>query len=160
MAPRLDPFTTINTLDPSLDSAASDPAPAGQANQGLDPVGLAAQLDSLAAREGIRRWDLGAACSSDTSVQVDRGEAKQMKAAQRSAVTVRVWNDRGLVGITSTSDLSSDGLARALAGAHAASAFGNPDDIPAFSPLAQAPLPALDQPLQEPQGILLSLIHI
>jgi PmbA protein len=120
----------------------------------LDAEVLRSRLESLAASEGIERWDLGAACSTDTSVQVDRGEAKQMKGAQRSAITVRVWNERGLVGITSTSDLSDDGLSRALAGAHAASAFGNPDDIPAFSPLATAPVAELQQPLHESRTIL------
>jgi PmbA protein len=120
----------------------------------LNTEALRGRLEQLAAHEGIHRWDLGAACSTDTSVQVDRGEAKQMKGAQRSSITVRVWNDRGLVGITSTSDLSDDGLRRALAGAHAASAFGNPDDIPAFSPLASAPVASLDQPLHEPRSIL------
>lgn len=120
----------------------------------LDAEALRDRLESLAAAEGIHRWDLGAACSTDTSVQVDRGEAKQMKGAQRSSITVRVWNDEGLVGITSTSDLSEDGLRRALAGARAASAFGNPDDIPAFSPLAQAPLAELHQPRHEPCSIL------
>ena len=133
--------------------AASDAAAAGGTGS-LDPDGLASQLHSLAARAGIERWDLGAACSTDSSVQVDRGEAKQMKGAQRSAITVRVWNSDGLVGITSTSDLSAAGLERALAGAHEACAFGNPDDIPAFSPLARAPLPQLEQPLHQPQGIL------
>jgi PmbA protein len=112
------------------------------------------QLAQLARQQGIQQWDLGASCSSDTSVQVDRGDAKQMKAAQRSAITVRVWNSDGLVGITSTSDLSSDGLARALSGAQAASAFGNPDDTPAFSPLAGAPLATLEQPRHDPQNIL------
>jgi PmbA protein len=120
----------------------------------LDAEGLRGRLEHLAAREGIQRWDLGAACSTDTSVQVDRGEAKQMKGAQRSAITVRVWNGEGLVGTTSTSDLSEDGLSRALAGAHAASAFGNPDDIPAFSPLATAPVAELQQPLHESRNIL------
>jgi len=120
----------------------------------LDAEVLRSRLESLAASEGIERWDLGAACSTDTSVQVDRGEAKQRKGAQRSAITVRVWNERGLVGITSTSDLSDDGLSRALAGAHAASAFGNPDDIPAFSPLATAPVAELQQPLHESRTIL------
>jgi PmbA protein len=90
----------------------------------------------------------------DTSVQVDRGEAKQMKAAQRSAITVRAWNGDGLVGITSTFDLSAEGLERALMGASEASAFGNPDDTPAFSPLATAALEPLDQPLHEPVNIL------
>jgi PmbA protein len=87
-------------------------------------------------------------------VQVDRGEAKQMKGAQRSAITVRVWNGDGLVGITSTSDLSDGGLARALAGARDASAFGNAEETPAFSPLATAPLANLEQPRHEPQPIL------
>jgi PmbA protein len=108
---------------------------------------LGERLSRLAGGQGIERWDLGAACSTDTSVQVDRGEAKQMKGAQRSSITVRVWNDAGLVGITSTSDLSDGGLERALSGARDASAFGNPDDRPAFSPLATAPLPTLEQPL-------------
>jgi PmbA protein len=91
-------------------------------------------------------------------VQVDRGEPKQLKGAQRSSITVRVWNGDGLVGTTSTSDLSDSGLERALTGAQAASAFGNPDDTPAFSPLATAPVAQLDQPLHAPQGIL-HLLH-
>jgi PmbA protein len=85
---------------------------------------------------------------------VDRGEAKQLKGAQRQAITLRAWNQAGLVGITSTSDLSDGGLARALVGAHEASAFGNAEETPAFSPLATAPLVALDQPLQEQRSIL------
>ena len=60
----------------------------------------------------------------------------------------------GLAGITSTTDLSESGLEKALTGAHEASRFGNPDDVPGFSPLATAPLPALDRPLKQRQGIL------
>ncbi len=120
----------------------------------LDAEVLRQRLAGLAQAEGVRRWDLGASCSTDTSVQVDRGEAKQMKGAQRSAITLRVWNDDGLVGITSTSDLSDAGLARALAGARDASAYGNVDEIPDFSPLATAPLPVLEQPLSTPLSIL------
>lgn len=150
------PFHPHSPVPAISDTASSSAAPisAAATTTGLNPEGLASQLASLAAAEGIQRWDLGAACSTDTSVQVDRGEAKQMKGAQRSAITVRVWNADGLVGITSTSDLSPAGLSRALSGAHEASAFGNPNDIPAFSPLATAPLPQLEQPLREPQGIL------
>jgi PmbA protein len=123
-------------------------------SNGLNAEQLRNSLASIAAANGIRRWDLGAACSTDISVQVDRGEPKQMKGAQRSSITVRVWNDAGLVGVTSTSDLSDSGLERALTGAKEASAFGNADDIPAFSPLATAPLASLDQPIHQPQGIL------
>jgi PmbA protein len=120
----------------------------------LEGERLREQLELLAARVGLHQWDLGASCSTDLSVQVDRGEPKQMKGAERRAVTVRVWNDQGLVGITSTSDLSEAGLARALEGARQASAFGNPEDIPAFSPLAKDPLRSLDQPLSEGCSIL------
>ena len=123
-------------------------------NNGLNASALRDSLQKLATREGISSWDLGAACSDDCSVQVDRGEAKQLKASQRSSITVRVWNKDGLVGITSTTDLSDAGLEQALVGAHEASRFGNPDDIPLFSPLAKAPLPELNRPLQERRGIL------
>jgi PmbA protein len=124
----------------------------------LDAEALRGRVEQMARRNGIGQWDLGASCSTDTSVQVDRGEAKQMKGAQRQAITVRVWNADGLVGITSTSDLSDGGLEKALTGARDASAFGNPDDTPAFSPLATAPLPVLEQPRHEPQPIL-QLLH-
>ena len=121
---------------------------------GLNASALRDRLQELAKREGIHQWDLGAACSDDCSVQVDRGEAKQLKAAQRSSITVRVWNGDGLVGITSTTDLTDSGLEKALTGAHEASRFGNPDDVPGFSPLATAPLPAVDRPLKQRRGIL------
>jgi PmbA protein len=119
----------------------------------MDAEQLRDQVAHLARQEHIHSWDLGAACSTDTSVQVDRGEAKQLKGAQRSSITVRVWNEAGLVGTTSTSDLSEPGLRRALAGARAASAYGNENDVPAFSSLATAPLPVLEQPISEPQGV-------
>lgn len=119
----------------------------------LNISSLQDQLHSLSRREGIRQWDLGASRSSSASVQVDRGEAKQLKAAQRSSITIRVWNQQGLVGITSTSDLSESGLEKALMGAHQASAYGNPDDVPCFSPLAKEPIPEINHPLQDEQGI-------
>ena len=85
-------------------------------NNSLNASALRDSLQKLATREGISSWDLGAACSDDCSVQVDRGEAKQLKASQRSSITVRVWNNDGLVGITSTTDLSDAGLEQALIG--------------------------------------------
>nr|WP_320677581.1 TldD/PmbA family protein [Prochlorococcus sp. MIT 1300] len=110
-------------------------------------------FEAHAAKEGIIKWDLGASQSSDSSVQVDKGQAKQMKAAERYSLTVRVWNHDGLVGITSTSDVSEDGLRNAFCGAKEASYFGNPNEPPDFSPLSKAPLPKLDRPLKQSQGI-------
>ncbi len=126
-------------------------------NAPLNVSELQSQLNALAKREGIPQWDLGASRSNSASVQVDRGEAKQLKASQRSSITIRVWNQQGLVGITSTSDLSESGLEKALMGAHQASAYGNPDDVPGFSSLAKAPTPDLDRPLKESQGIQILL---
>ena len=122
--------------------------------QSLNASQLRDRIQVLAHQAGVDRCDLGAACSDDCSVQVDRGEAKQLKAAQRSSITVRVWNSDGLVGITSTTDLSDSGLGQALDGAKHASRYGNPDDIPQFSPLATAPLPELHRPLKQREGIL------
>ncbi len=122
-------------------------------NTPLNVKELRDQLHALATRDGISRWDLGASRGMNASVQVDRGEAKQMKAAQRSSITVRVWNQQGLVGVTSTSDLSPGGLEKALSGAYQASSFGNAEDIPGFSPLATAPIPELDRPLKPSQSI-------
>ena len=122
--------------------------------QSLNASQLRDRIQVLTHQAGVDRWDLGAACSDDCSVQVDRGEAKQLKAAQRSSITVRVWNSDGLVGITSTTDLSDSGLGQALDGAKHASRYGNPDDIPQFSPLATAPLPELHRPLKQREGIL------
>ena len=122
--------------------------------QSLNASQLRDRIEALAHQSGVDRWDLGAASSDDCSVQVDRGEAKQLKAAQRSSITIRVWNSDGLVGITSTTDLSDSGLGQALDGAKHASRYGNPDDIPQFSPLATAPLPELHRPLKQREGIL------
>ncbi len=101
----------------------------------------------------IKQWDLGASCSSDSSVQVDNGDAKQMKSSQKSSITLRVWNREGTLGITSTSDLSESGLLKAINGAYQASRLGNPNEIPQFSSLAKDPLPKLERPVKDSIGI-------
>ena len=46
--------------------------------QSLNASQLRDRIQALAHQAGVDRWDLGAACSDDCSVQVDRGEAKQL----------------------------------------------------------------------------------
>ncbi len=48
-------------------------------NQPLNISSIQSQLHALAQREGVSKWDLGASRSSSASVQVDRGEAKQLR---------------------------------------------------------------------------------
>ena len=133
------------------------------ASTGLDAAALRSQLAENASRLGLSTWDMGAACNRMASVQVDRGEPKQLKARQESEVTIRVWNGEGVVGITSTNDLSPDGLAAALTGARQASTYGNPECPPRFSPLATAPLKPLPQPRSEAvpiQAMLKQLLDV
>jgi PmbA protein len=127
----------------------------------LNPEQLHGQLSRLAKQEGIEQWDLGAASGTDLSVQVDRGEAKQLNGAQRSALTVRAWTNDGRVGITSSTDLSEEGLAQALRGAKEASVFGDLEEPPELSCRCLEPLPALKRPLlplQPIQSLLKTLL--
>ena len=114
----------------------------------LDSAALRQHMAEDASRMGIATWDLGITCGNDTSVQVDRGEPQQRKARQSTAAMVRVWNGQGLVGVTSTNDLSPPGLRAALASAHQASAFGDAQSPPRLSPQARDPLTPLQQPRQ------------
>jgi PmbA protein len=107
----------------------------------LDINALATTAHTLADRLGIAKYDLYGSTVDDTSVQVDRGEAKQVKASNRSSVTVRVWNNAGMAGTTSTTDVDEAGLELALKTALEASAFGITDHIPDFSPESTQPLP-------------------
>ena len=101
----------------------------------------------------INKWDFGASFSNDFSVQVDKGIAKQLKASQKQVLTLRVWNDKNLVGITTTSDLSENGLKKALYQANLASEYGNKNELTDFSPLAKDPIEKIKVVKRTPAGI-------
>ncbi len=101
---------------------------------------LANRTETVAKRLGIRKFDVCGSTSDSTSVQVDRGEPKQVKASTRQAVTVRVWNDANAVGITSTTDTDENGIELALQTAREASEFGVKEHAPDFSPEATVPI--------------------
>jgi PmbA protein len=100
---------------------------------------IATYAEASAKKLGITKYDVYGASVDETSVQVDRGDPKQVKASNRSSVIVRVWNQDGKVGVTSTSDVDPTGMDLALASASEASHFGVEDNIPDFSPEATAP---------------------
>jgi PmbA protein len=97
----------------------------------------------IAEKLGIKKFDIYGSTVDETSVQVDKGEPKQVKASHRSGVTVRVWNEANTVGITSTTDVDDIGLELALKSAYEASFFGIKEHAPDFSPEATAPLAAV-----------------
>ena len=101
----------------------------------------------------IKKWDYGASFSDDYSVQVDKGNAKQLKASQKQVLTIRVWNRKNLVGITTTSDLSEKGINKALKQANLASEFGNKNELTDFSPLAKHPIQTQESKQRSPIGI-------
>ena len=106
----------------------------------LDPIILNKLLEKYSEESSINKWDMGASSSRDISVQVQQGNAKQLKGSQRNSMTLRVWNKNNQVGITSTSDLTSEGIKKAMRGAIEASLFGNEKESPEFSSLAKSEL--------------------
>ncbi|MBT9311739.1 TldD/PmbA family protein [Leptothoe kymatousa] len=116
-------------------------------------IEISANAQTIAQRLGITKYDIYGATTDSTSVQVDKGEPKQVKASNRASVTVRVWNDQGRLGVTSTTDVDERGLELALKTASEASAFGATENIPDFSPEATAPLPDVDVALADPAPV-------
>ncbi len=103
----------------------------------------------IATKLGISKFDLSGSTVDSVSVQVDKGETKQVKASNRSGITVRVWNADNTVGITSTTDVDDNGLELALKTAHEASFFGIKEHAPDFSPEATAPIAEIKLELGE-----------
>ncbi|MBF2077004.1 MAG: TldD/PmbA family protein [Synechococcales cyanobacterium T60_A2020_003] len=101
---------------------------------------IASPAEAIARQLGIQKFDISGSAVDESSVQVDHGEPKQVKASQRSSVFVRVWNEKGLIGVTSTSDVSPEGIEAALKMAKEASQFGSSEHVPDFSPEATAPI--------------------
>ena len=114
---------------------------------------ISSSAQTIAQRLGITKYDIYGSTTDSTSVQVDKGEPKQVKASNRASVTVRVWNDKGRLGITSTTDVDERGLELALKTAAEASAFGATENIPDFSPDATAPLPEVEVTLADPAPV-------
>jgi PmbA protein len=114
---------------------------------------IAASAAESAQKQGIHKYDLYGSTVDETSVQVDKGEPKQVKASQRSSVIVRVWNEQGLVGVTTTTDVDPQGIDLALQTAADASTFGAKDHIPDFSPEATAPTAPVSYDLVPPADV-------
>ncbi len=126
----------------------------------LDPIILNNLLEKYSEESSINKWDMGASSSRDLSVQVHQGNAKQLKGSQRNSMTLRVWNKNNQVGITSTSDLTSEGIKKAMKGAIEASLFGNEKESPEFSSLAKAKLDEINPEISNSHTIdqLLSIL--
>ena len=120
----------------------------GELNSGL----LNELLGKYSKENHISKWDIGASSSRDISVQVQQGNAKQLKGSQRNSMTLRVWN-KNKVGITSTSDLTNEGVKKAMRGAIEASYFGNEKESPEFSSLAKSPLKEINNKISINHGI-------
>jgi PmbA protein len=126
----------------------------------LDPIILKNLLKKYSEESYINKWDMGASSSRDISVQVQQGNAKQLKGSQRNSMTLRVWNKNNQVGITSTSDLTSEGIKKAMKGAIEASLFGNEKESPEFSSLAKSELEDINSKISNSHTIdqLLSIL--
>ncbi len=101
---------------------------------------IATHAKESAEQLGIRKFDIFGSTVDQTSVQVDQGEPKQVKASNLSGVIVRVWNPDNTMGVTSTTDVNPKGLELALKTAYEASFFGVKENVPDFSPEATVPI--------------------
>ncbi|HAA32200.1 MAG TPA: peptidase C69 [Cyanobacteria bacterium UBA8553] len=120
---------------------------------------LANYTQASARQIGIHKFDIYGSSVDQTSVQVDEGEAKQVKASNRSSVTVRVWNEDNTVGVTSTTDIDPKGIELALKTAYEASLFGVKEHVPDFSPEATVPI-TIPSDEKAPQAPVSELIEI
>ncbi|GBO53058.1 TldE/PmbA protein, part of proposed TldE/TldD proteolytic complex [Pseudanabaena sp. lw0831] len=102
---------------------------------------LVSDAKETASKLKINKFDIYGAIVDETSAEVDSGAPKQVSASNRASITVRVWNDQGTVGVTSTTNIDRIGLELALQSAHEASFFGAKENIPDFSPEAIADIP-------------------
>ncbi|MGH2412152.1 MAG: TldD/PmbA family protein [Microcystaceae cyanobacterium] len=124
----------------------------------MSPIDHLTTATEIAAKLGIKKFDIYGASVDETSVKVDQGEPKQVKASNRSNVIVRVWNENNTIGVTSTTDVDPNGLELALKTAYEASFFGNGENVPDFSSEAKAP--KADIPDEKaPQAPVSSLIE-
>jgi PmbA protein len=114
---------------------------------------LSSTAHAIADQLGIEKFDIYGSTVDETSVQVERGESKQVKASNRSGVTVRVWNAEQQVGTASTTDVDRTGLELALKSAYEASFLGIKEHAPDFSPESTAPVAAVQTELGEPASV-------
>ncbi|MCJ8279495.1 MAG: TldD/PmbA family protein, partial [Rivularia sp. ALOHA_DT_140] len=114
---------------------------------------IAASAKESANKLGIKKFDIYGSAVDSTSVQVDQGEPKQVKATNLSGVTVRVWNQDNTMGVTSTTDIDPKGLELALKTAFEASAFGVKENVPDFSPEAKTQINHSKSEKAEPAAV-------
>ncbi|MEB3179044.1 MAG: TldD/PmbA family protein [Nostocaceae cyanobacterium] len=120
---------------------------------------IATYAKESADKLGIKKFDIFGSTVDETSVQVDKGEPKQVKASNRSGVTVRVWNEENTVGVTSTTDVDPKGLELALKTAYEASFFGVKENVPDFSPEATVPITDTANGKHKPQAPVPELLE-
>ena len=101
---------------------------------------LAHYAQNSAQNLGIKQYDIYGSSVEEAGVEVSFGEPKQVQASNRSSVIVRVWNEKAMIGVTSTTDLDANGIQLALQTALEASYFGITENVPEFSPEATNPV--------------------
>lgn len=86
---------------------------------------------------GVTKFDFYSSYVEESTVKVQGGKPDAMTEAQKTSAIVRVWNARGAVGVTSTSDVSELGILNALKIAKDVAEICDPTDAPDFSPAAR-----------------------
>lgn len=86
---------------------------------------------------GVTKYDFYSSYVEESTVKVQGGKPDAMTEAQKTSAIVRVWSQHGAVGVTSTSDVSEQGILNALKIAKDVAEICDPTDAPDFSPAAR-----------------------
>lgn len=98
---------------------------------------LQESCEQAANKVGVKKYDFFASQVEESVVKVQGGKPSSMSESQRTSGIVRVWDDRGAVGVTSTSDVTPLGIEKALTMARDVASICDATDAPDFSPAAK-----------------------
>lgn len=105
----------------------------------MDAEYLSEHLQRAAKRMGVQKFDVCGVVREESSAGAKEGSPYSMSATSRSAVTLRVWDEKK-TGVAATSNLTEEGLSTAFQLAQSCSEFSNDDVLYDLSEHSLVPL--------------------
>lgn len=102
----------------------------------FQPEQFLANLKSQTSKKGIRQYDAYGTYSKDVSVKVKEGKPDQVKANTKLQWLIRVWDERGVTGVTKCGSDDEESISFALDEARACAEVRPKENESAFSPVA------------------------
>jgi PmbA protein len=94
---------------------------------------LKSEIHSIANFLGIKKYDVYGSTKEESSASSKNKKPFSLNSASKSSMLIRVWNQNNQVGVTSTSNLTHNGLTDALKLAQSSAEFGSLENTYDFS---------------------------